>query len=56
MASRAERREAARKEAGFKLALIGLAELAFMIGGVSGFAGTFTELVFLATAVGTSQG
>jgi Holliday junction resolvase len=51
MASRSERREAARMEAGIKLALFGVVALAFVIGGVSGFAGALTALIFLAVVV-----
>jgi restriction system protein len=51
MASRAERREAARMEAGIKLVVFGFVALAFVIGGVSGFAGALTALVFLAVVV-----
>lgn len=51
MASRSERREAARLEAGIKLAVFGVVALAFLVGGVSGFAGALTALVFLAVVV-----
>ncbi|HVT26940.1 MAG TPA: restriction endonuclease [Lacipirellulaceae bacterium] len=51
MASRSERREAARMEAGIKSAVFGVVALAFLIGGVSGFAGAVTALVFLAVVV-----
>ena len=51
MASRSERREAARMEAGIKLAVFAVVALAFLVGGVSGFAGALTALVFLAVVV-----
>lgn len=51
MASRTERREAARMEAGIKLVVFGFVALAFVIGGVTGFAGALTALVFLAGVV-----
>jgi energy-coupling factor transporter transmembrane protein EcfT len=51
MASRSERREAARLEAGIKLAVFAVVALAFLIGGVSGFAGALTALAFLAVVV-----
>ena len=51
MGSRSERREAARMEAGIKLAFFGVVALAFVIGGVSGFAGALTALIFLAVVV-----
>lgn len=38
-------------EAGIKLAFFGVVALAFVIGGVSGFAGALTALVFLAVVV-----
>jgi HJR/Mrr/RecB family endonuclease len=38
-------------EAGIKLAVFGVVALAFIIGGVSGFAGALTALVFLAVVV-----
>ena len=38
-------------EAGIKLAVFGVVALAFLIGGVSGFAGALTALVFLAVLV-----
>ncbi len=50
-ASRSERREAARMEAGIKLAVFGVSALAFLIGGVSGFAGAFAALVLLFVVV-----
>jgi restriction system protein len=51
MASRSERREAARMEAGIKLAVFAVVALAFLVGGVSGFGGALTALVFLAVVV-----
>jgi hypothetical protein len=47
MASRAERREAARMEAGIKLVVFGFVALAFVIGGVSGFAGALNPRHFI---------
>ncbi|MBI2517494.1 MAG: restriction endonuclease [Opitutae bacterium] len=48
MASRAERREIARFEAGAKLAVFAVAAVALAIGGVTGFAQTFAALAILA--------
>jgi len=55
MASRSERREAARLEAGLKLAVFAVVALALLVGGVSGFAGALTALVFLGVVVGVTE-
>lgn len=54
MATRSERREAARLEAGLKLAFFGVVALAFLIGGVSGFSGALTALIILAVVIGVA--
>lgn len=54
MASRAERREAARIEAGFKLVVFGVVALAFIIGGVSGFTSALAALAILAAVIAVS--
>lgn len=51
MASRSERREEARLEAGLKLGFFGVVALAFLIGGVSGFSGALTALIILVAVI-----
>lgn len=54
MATRFNRREAARIEAGAKLAILAIVMAALLIGGVSGFVPTLLGLLFLATVAGTT--